>query len=272
MDEKLNFYLLGITGFAIIVSIFCIIQNAYCSFTLVLFGFYLLDNRYRIRPALITIDFIAIVSLPTILLMEHIIYGKVSDIAALDQFLVSSMLTLVILIVPFSIFYNLFIRVLIVANHEKDHFDLINSYPKAICKTHLTKTKQYSTLGFKTIHCRKSKKCFAKGNVKALNLVGLIGDLSYGEEYENDYYVTLWDYEDNEIFDADYDIIEIQESENIKDYDSVINKVITFFYNEIDRFKPINEVIIRINGNPPISESTKRLLNERFFRVEYLTI
>ena len=67
------------------------------------------------------------------------------DTADSGQFCVSAMLSVIILIVPYSLFYNLFIKVLIVAIHEKDHFDLINSYPRVFCKEHLTKTKQYST-------------------------------------------------------------------------------------------------------------------------------
>jgi hypothetical protein len=272
MEEKLNLYLFFLTVLALVVSVFSAIWNPYCLIILVFFGLYLLDNRHRIKSALIVIDFVAIVSFPVLLLIQYILYKKNMDTSDSEQFFASAMLTVILLIVPFSIFYNLFIKVLIVANHEKDHFDLINSYPNVICKEHLAKTKQYSTLGFKTVHCRKSTKCFARGHVKALNLVGLIGDLNSGEEYENDYYITLWDYEHNIINDGDYDIIEIQESEKINDYDAVINRVITFFYNELNRFKPIKEVTVRIVGNPEISESTKRLLKERFLKLEYVTI
>ncbi len=271
MDEKLNLYLLGLTGFALIVTIFSAVLNPYCLILLLLFGLYLLDNRHRFKSALTVIDFVIIISFPTLLLIQYILYRKTPHIVESEQFLASAMLTVVVLIVPFFIFYNLFVKVLIVANHEKDNFEVINAYPNIICKDHLAKTKQYSTLGFKTIHCRKSKRCFAKGKIKALNLVGLIGDLNDGEECENDYYVTLWDYENKKINDGDYDIIEIQESEKIDDFDAVVNKVIAFFYNELNRFKPIAEVRIRIVGNPPISESTKRLLKERFLKIEQIT-
>ena len=101
-------------------------------------------------------------------------------------------------------------------------------------------------------------------------MIGFLGISFKKQAMNGDFYIVLWNPKSRKITNGDYDIIEIHESSKIKDYDAIISKIIDFLYNEIKRFKPINEVVVRIIGNPQISESTKRRLEEHFLKVEYL--
>jgi hypothetical protein len=121
--------------------------------------------------------------------------------------------------------------------------------------------------------CRVGKICHKnKSLIKANELIGLIGVMERGKLINDEYYVTLWDHRLRKIRYGDYDIIEIHNNKDINDYDFVISKVITFFYNEIDRYKPLKEVDIRIIGDLPISENTLHLLQKHFSKLEFIKL
>ena len=149
--------------------------------------------------------------------------------------------------------------------------DLIENFPYLICQEHLARTKIKNIFGYKKVVCRIDKNCvkYYKRIIVWKYLVGRIGDFKDTRFNNDSYYVDIWNHETKEIRDGDYDIIQIHENDVIEDFDGVIVKVVSYFYNELKRFKPISEVIVKIIGQPKISESTKRLLEKRFLKVEY---
>jgi hypothetical protein len=92
---------------------------------------------------------------------------------------------------------------------------------------------------------------------------------SVNQTIENNYYITIWDNLEEKVTDGDFDIIEIHKSQEIENYDKVIDKVVRFLYNEVDRYKPLNQVTVKVIGNIELTENTKRLLKKHFFKVEY---
>jgi len=167
--------------------------------------------------------------------------------------------------------YTFYLRIADAAKNEKNNYFAVKRFPYLICEKHFTKTVLVRRLGYKEIRCRKGKLCFARKKlVYAKQIIGVIGKDEMISTQIGDYYISLWNENDQAVKDADYDAVEIIENNTIKDYNAIINKVVNFLYNEIDRYKPINEVVVRVFGNPDISESTKRLLNKRFKKVEYI--
>jgi len=160
-----------------------------------------------------------------------------------------------------------------ISARQKERYKIVSKFPDLICDMHFTRTVEKSFLGHKIVRCRTSKKCFSFGRIiHARLLVGIIGDYRWSRLFEDEYSTMIWNNETKTIFDGDYDVIEIREGDEIEDYDGAVNKVIAFLYNQIKRYKPIDEIVIRIAGNPRISESTKRLLEERFLKVVYLEL
>jgi hypothetical protein len=174
--------------------------------------------------------------------------------------------------IPF-LFYKFWGRIikniLDAATNEKSSYSIMKKHPYLICTEHHLRPDLKKRFGYKNINCRMEDKCLADDKViYAKNIIGVLGkDVIHGSSNDN-YYIPIWNENEQRIDNADYDIIEIHESSEIKDYNAVINKIIDFLYNEINRYKPINEVVVKIIGNPQISESTKRRLEEHFFKVE----
>ena len=123
-------------------------------------------------------------------------------------------------------------------------------------------------LGYREIRCRDCEKWTSKSQVVcAKNIIGTIGMNGNFENSDNDYRIPVWDEVKKTVINADYDIIEIYESKAV-DCNAIIDRVVNFLYNEINRYKPVNEVVVKIIGYPVISRSTMRLMKERFLKVE----
>jgi hypothetical protein len=167
--------------------------------------------------------------------------------------------------------YEVFANILEASANEKSNYFAIKRFPHLVCNEHHARTIFKKEFGYKNVSCRVKENCFAKKRLQyAHNIVGILGKSISGNSGGN-YYVPILDEEEQRINNADYDILEIHESPEINDYNGIINKIIDFLYNEINRYKPVNKIIIRLVGAPDISESSKRLLKERFMKVEYVT-
>jgi hypothetical protein len=274
--DKKNTILAGIfIGIAAILTIICFIKSPYYIVLLVVFGLIAFSNTMRIKHQLILLAVFISIGFPVYLvagyLMSHSHLAKPDE--ADTYYLLSFVFASIVLIFPFVYTYTNYTFLIDTAINEKKHYDIIQNYPYIICKDHHTRTNEYSILGYKGVSCRVGKICLKnKELLAAVKLVGLIGVYEKGRVIDNDYYVTLWDHKLRKIRYGDYDIIEIHKNDEIKDYNLIFSKIINFFYNEIDRFKPINEVSIRFVGNVPISENTKRLLQNHFLKVEYFDV
>jgi len=103
-------------------------------------------------------------------------------------------------------------------------------------------------------------------------IIGVINENIKEKDNENNYYINIWNIKDEQCINADYDIIEIQENENIKNYDFIIQEIYSFLYNDLERQKPVSEIEIKIVGNPEISENTMNLLKDKFKSVEKIEL
>ena len=272
IDRKNKRYSIVILTIAVIIATVGIIRNPYYSIIIGVFAIYAMTLPIDIVPKIVLVALLSIFTLPAIYFTEHILANQgalpVNDL--LRQFMQSATLTTFALIVPLFAFSIYFIQLVKTAENEKDHYEVIEKHPYVICTEHFTRTKKYTSFTYKGIKCRVGKKCLVHNQIKpAVNLVGLIGRIEEGKTLNNDYYVTLWDHRYRKIRYGDYDVIEIHKNNEVKDYDFIIAKVITFFSNEINRYKPIDRVKVRIIGNPGFSANTIRLLEKHFMKVEY---
>lgn len=80
-------------------------------------------------------------------------------------------------------------------------------------------------------------------------------------------YVELWGYSMRPVHGADIDELEIHRG-NMFDYDFVVQSVANTLHNDVGRPKPLKAVPVRLIGNPPLSEQTRRLLENTFAKVE----
>ncbi len=175
--------------------------------------------------------------------------------------------------IPLSLLRQYFEKIKALSLSQKEYYKIPDKFPDLICDMHYVRTVEKSVLGHKIVHCRKSKKCYSLGRITHVKtLVGVIGDYKRSRKFADEYSSMIWQKETKTIYDGDYDVIEIREGNEIADYNAAVSRVVFFLYNQIRRRKPISEISIRIAGNPPLSESTKRLLEERFLKVEYLEL
>lgn len=272
--EKKNRLLTIITvSLAIFIASFVCIKSPPYIIVLVTHGLFWLNNRNKIKRPIILTSIYSTISCITIFTIEHVFIKNIFPdyYNASISLILSFAFSMLLLMIPYYFIFIYFNQALSMAEIEKENYDIFSKYPLLVCKEHLTKTTQTSRLGYKKVDCRIDGKCYKKNNlVNARLLIGLIGKLNNGRVSKNDYYVTLWDHKEEIIKDGDFDIIEIHENKKIEDYNFVIAKLIDFFYNDLDRYKPINEIHVRIFGNPSISESTKRLMEKRFSNIEFL--
>jgi hypothetical protein len=177
-------------------------------------------------------------------------------------------------IVTFGFSYKLdktFKNILLNLKFERKYFQLINNYPNLICQNHVAKVTYVSTIGISRVECRFDGDCHHNGNIifPVKNIIGVLGDDNLlGVDNEN-FYINIWNAKDKSCINGDYDIIEIRASDKIKDYDFIIQNIYSFLYNDLNRIRPVNEIIVRIVGNPLISENSLNLLKEKFKTVEY---
>jgi hypothetical protein len=273
IDKKNKRYSVVILVLALIISVFCIINNSYYAIVTGIFAIYSITFRIEVVPKIVLVGILTIVAFPSIYLIEYLFnQGAIPSNSPIELGSAMSIgYTSLVLLFPLFVLSLYFLQIVKTAKNQKDHYEVIDKHPYIICNEHYTRTKKYKSFTYKGVKCRVGKKCLIHSNIqKAVHLVGLIGLIEDGKTVDNDYYITLWDHRYRKIRYGDYDIIEIHENNEVKDYDFIIAKVITFFSNEINRYKPFNEVLVKVIGNPPISENTKRLLEKHFMSLEYV--
>jgi hypothetical protein len=260
---------------AAIVAVLAFIANKSYLLIVIVHVIFWYDNRKKIPKAeTITAIFLITSCILTFTIEFYIITPIFEDYYnAILKLLLSFSITMLIFIVPYYFIYRHFMDVLGMAVVEKKNYFAFKRHPNLLCTSHLVRTGMKKELGFRDVYCRIDKSCMNKKNViYAKHLAGLIGKKEKSRGFQGTYYVTLWDNKRKTIKNGDYDIIEIHKSNEIKDYDAVISKVTSFFYNELNRYKPINQITIRIFDNVTISESTKRLIEKHYQRIEYVTV
>ena len=258
---------------ATIIATSFIFNNNHYAIPLVVLFLIAFSNNMELTHRLVLMAVFVVISFSVMGVVDHFLSKDAStiDMSKGDYFYLLATFAGILLIIPLFFTYAYFIQLTATIKNAKTHYSVIENSPYLICTEHHTRTKEYSMLGYKGVKCRKGKKCLRKKSiVHAVRLVGLIGIIENGKSVNNDYYVTLWDHRYRKIRYGDYDIIEIHESKDVKDYDFIISKIIAFFTNEINKYKPINEVFVRVVGRPSIAENTKRLLQKHFLKVEYL--
>ncbi len=234
--------------------------------TIFLFGIHGGITKSYLHSAILTAFYTAYISL-IFYALKNFLFTGYWDIYA---FLVTFAAAILIPATSYKPVLHFFIRVIKAARNEKNMYFAINQFPNVVCKKHNVRTKLVSHLGYLEIRCRNGEKCTSKDQVVCTkNIVGTIGMNGSYENDDNDYRIPIWDEVKKTTINADYDIIEIHESKAVN-YNAIIDKIVSFLYNEIDRYKPANEIIVRLVGEPAISESSKRLLKERFMKVEYI--
>jgi len=160
------------------------------------------------------------------------------------------------------------------AYNEYKHPQLVANSDKAICNIHVTRVLNEKYLFFKTVNCRKDKSCSSDGKLDypVENIVGVIGDMVKENLSKNNFYINIWNQEYKKFHNGDFDVIEIRETSEIKDIDSVIQRLYRFLFNDTSRTKPLEEVKIKIVGNPEIDDNSIRFLKDKFFEVEFVKI
>lgn len=253
-----------IIAIAIVIAEHSISQSQYYWIPIILFALISLMTGGNYIEKVLLVASLSIVALPILLFI-------VSNLSNDNYFV--GILFLIFLVGAVKYAFMLYIIVFSAISQEKKYYGLIKRYPQVICTKHNSRIKLARRYGYKDLACKKDKECINKNRITyCVSLIGQIGRFENEETNNGNYYITLWDHNTNEIVNADYDIIEIHENKEIDNYDSVILKVVNFLHNDLKRYKPINKVIVKIFNNPNISESTKRLLEERFMKVEYLNM
>ncbi len=79
----------------------------------------------------------------------------------------------------------------------------------------------------------------------------------------------MWDNSKKVVKHGDYDFIEIYQTNTIKDYNNVLSQMMAFFYNDLNGFKSMDEIVVKIFGELNLTKSTQRLLEKNFKEVKY---
>ena len=255
---------------AFCISFFIIRDNwFYISVLLANLLFATFYEKGPVQTRLFISSIVLILSSLVIFTMDNFVlyFFKENPDFKLASFLFGVVLSVTLLIVPFGYFFNDFEQKVI--DQERKN-RIAKDFPHLICSKHLSRTFMQSHFIYNSAICRKDANCSTENIIVAKQLTGLIGKSSQTEINNGTFYIELISKDNQTIINGDYDVLEVHKNAEIRDYDAVINKVTSFLYNELDRYKPINEITIRIFDDIPISENTKRLLEKRFGKVEYL--
>ncbi len=256
----------------ILIAVLVIINPLYLVFFIVCFSATIItnnDKKERFIRFFIYLHIIAVFLLLFDLLVFRALYSEYIKVKAFFY----STIVFLLSFIPLALVEGYLKRIKAVSLRQKKYYNIPDKFPDLICDMHLVRTKEKSFFGYKIVHCKKSKKCFSLGRIThAKMLIGVIGNYQRSWKFGDEYSTMIWDNENKKIIDGDYDIIEIREGLQMQDYNAVVSKVVAFFYNQVKRSKPISEMLVRVAGNPSLSESTKRLLEERFLKVEYLEL
>ncbi len=255
---------------AICISLLIIRHNwYYTSVFLANLLFFVFYKKGAIQTRLFITSIILIISFLVIFTMDNFIFyffNENSDFK-FASFLFGLISSVSLLIVPFGYFFNDFEQKVIDQGLKNR---IARKHPNLICTKHLTRTSLHSHFIYNAAICRNNNNCSNEDIIFAKQLTGLIGKKRPEKQVNGDFYVELLGDDKQVVKNGDYDIIEIHKNNEIEDYDAIISKVTSFFYNELNRHKPINKILVKIFGSIPISESTKRLLERNYFTVEYL--
>ncbi len=221
------------------------------------------QTRFFISSIILAISFLVIYTMDNFILY----FFKGNQDFKLASFLFGVVVSVTLLLVPFGLFFNDFEQKVI--DHAKKN-RIAKKFPHLVCAKHHTRTFMESHFIYSAAICRNDADCSSENIIVAKELIGFIGKIEQKKVNNGKHYVELFSKDSQTVINGDYDIIEVYKSSDIQDYDAVIYKVTSFLYNELDRYKPVNEITFRISDDIPISESTKRLLEKQFGKVEYL--
>jgi hypothetical protein len=220
-------------------------------------------NRHRIKKSIYQLIALYVFHC----LMLQLLYNKffAATQGETFRFFISFMASSLVLIFPFILIFRL----------NNLFFDIFKPkekrYAKLICTQHLTRTQPlFLEDGKIRIVCRIEGDCAKNKKLKyANNIIGVIGKNAQKPRKSKDFYVNLWNHSKKEVKHGDYDFIEIYQTNTIEDYNNVLSQMMAFFYNDLNGFKPMNEIVVEIFGNLNLTKSTQRLLEKNFKEVKY---
>lgn len=271
IKSKNKFFIVIVALLAISLSIYNLINDVYYLFVDI--GYIILSvliwNKIKYPVYLISLYLIVHNALIYFLLKYQYIYASVME-SRLEVFMPSLFMSIIILFLPYLVLYvHHLARFGTGFNLEKRNY-FEKNHPDLVCKKHLRRVHSTSSIDYKNIQCRSNEDCDIDTNfIFAVKLIGQIGLNKRNRFLNNNYYVKAWNNNTKKFKDGDYDILEIHQNNKIEDYNSIIYSISNILFNEIDRYIPIFKMQIRIFGELNLSKSTKRLLKERFFKVEY---
>jgi hypothetical protein len=243
------------------LSIFLILE-------IILIQFLISFLKYNKSTKIISLVLISSITLS----VSYVIFNIATGLSPTKSLIIS----LIVFFVPNVLFYNSIASTIDdyvdASKNVKLHQSVIENYPHLFCRQHKTKTIFHELLNYPVVSCRIGKRCLSEKNLltdieKSVGLTGIIED---SKQIENKYYTTIYDHKTAYYTNADIDIWEIHNNEEIDDYNAVIDRTYRLMQNDLKRQVPLCEVIVRIYGNPKLSQSTQSLLKFNFLSVEYL--
>ncbi len=220
-------------------------------------------NRRKIEKSIYLFIFLYVFHCFMLLLLYRDFFAANAD--GIFRFFLSFIASTLLMIIPFIMIFRMENIILDVFRpKEKVH-------AKLICTQHLTRTEPlFLDDGEIRIACRIDTSCSRNKKLKyADKLIGVVGKNIRKSRVGRDYYVNLLGQSRQEIRNGDYDFIEIYQSGSIKDYNSVLSQIMAFFYNDLNGYRPMNEIVVKIFGELNLSNNTQRLLEKNFKDVKY---
>ncbi len=269
-----KFFVIAITALAFLVAVRYAIKNPLSLFIIISNGILAIFIWKKIRYPLVLVSVYLILSCLVFTYLTVVNSQSPSNFLynANEMVIPNFAITIIILSLPFYFIYKYYIaKVGLAIDEEKQNYKAKN-HPYLICKEHFTRTKTI-VIGedFVRIKCRTGKNCAQEKKLTyAKRIIGIVGKPVVRNYYRGNYYVAMWDAENKQAVNGDYDIIEIHNNPEINDFDAIINKIIALFYNDVDRYIPIYRVTLKIIGSPVFSTSTQRLIDKSFTNIKYL--
>jgi hypothetical protein len=272
---KINKYIIAaIAALAFIISASYVVSNLLYLFAVIGNGIVAIFIWKKIRYPLMLVSLYLIISCLFVSYLNNVnqpnlIYNLNTP---LEKFIPNFLIAIAILAIPFYLIYNFYVKKVGLAIDEERQNYTTKSHPYLICKEHYTRTHT-TVIGvdYIRVKCRAGNNCAKEKKLTyAKQLIGIVGKPVTRSYYKGNYYVAMWDPENKLVVNGDYDIIEIHENPGINDFDAIVNKIIAMFYNDVDRYIPIYQVVLKIVGNPEFTTSTQRLIDKSFTNIKYL--
>jgi hypothetical protein len=269
-----KFFIIAISALAFFVAARYTIKNPLSLLILISNGVLTIFIWRKIRYPLVLVSGYLILSYLLFTFLTVVNRESTSNFlySANEMVIPNLAITIIFLTLPFYFIYRFYVeKVGLAIDEEKQNYKT-KSHPYLICKEHYTRTST-TVIGedYVRVRCRTGKNCAKEKKLTyAKRIIGIVGKPVIRNYYRGNYYVAMWDAENKQVINGDYDIIEIHNNPEISDFDSIMNKIIALFYNDVDRYIPIYQVNLKIIGSPVFSASTQRLIDKSFTNIEYL--